>query len=283
MDMQIRKVNAIILGAFLLAACAGGGSSKPSPNVEDTSTTIPSPTATSLPTETPIPPTATPKSINEVCSPLEGISLSDLAGIITQPYKTPHPKNDDGHHGVDFSFYRFNDIVGIEGMPIDSALEGEVVTVLNDRNPYGNAVIVETPLKSLDPALAAQFELPEVRPTVVPDPRVNCPSSGELTFTLSQTERSIYILYGHMKDLPLVQVGDKVTCGQQLGLVGNTGQSSNAHLHFETRVGPSGARFESMAYYTVQSTEAERYNYCVWRVSDWFELIDPMVLLSVQN
>jgi murein DD-endopeptidase MepM/ murein hydrolase activator NlpD len=198
-------------------------------------------------------------------------------------FQTPHPKNDDGHHGVDFSFYRYKDFVGIEGTPIDAALVGEVVTVLNDKNPYGYAVIVESPLNSLDPSLIAKMELPDVEPTVVPDPRVNCPATGELTFTLSDTERSIYTLYGHMKDLPLVKVGDEVTCGQQLGVVGNSGQSSNAHLHFETRIGPSGARFESMAYYTVHSTEAERYNYCVWRVSNLFELFDPMILLSAQN
>ncbi|BBB48328.1 hypothetical protein Pelsub_P1556 [Pelolinea submarina] len=241
------------------------------------------PSLTLPPTQTPVPPTPTPDYIDSVCSPLENFTLADLNNIITQPYKTPRPKNDDGHHGVDFAFYRMNDIVGIEGLPVDAALPGQVVTVLNDKNPYGYALIIETPLDELAPDLAAALALPDVQPTVVPDPRVNCPASGELTFTLSETERSVYILYAHLKDLPIVQVGDQVSCGQQIGLVGNSGQSSNAHLHFETRVGPSGARFESMAYYTLQSTEAERYNYCVWRVSNLFELFDPMILLSTQD
>ncbi len=283
MKKCISQFNLVILGSLLLVSCAAGGSQNLTPASADTATALPSATATIPPTETPVPSTATPQTISEVCSPLEGIPLSDLSGIITQPFKTPHPKNDDGHHGVDFSFYRHNDIVGIEGLPIDAALQGEVVTVLNDKNPYGYAVIVESPLNTLNPALAVALQLPAAQPTVVPDPRVNCPSSGELTFTPSQTERSIYILYGHMKEMPLAQVGSQVTCGQRLGFVGNTGQSSNAHLHFETRVGPSGARFESMAYYTIQSTEAERYNYCVWRVSNLFELFDPMILLSVQK
>jgi len=281
--MSMRKIIFLFLTILLFSACAA-----PAANVSATSTTIPSleaPTATvtPLPTETPIPPTPTTTYIEKVCSPLDGIELNELTGIITQPYKTPHPKNDDGHHGVDFAFYRFKDLVGIEGIPITASLAGEVVTVLVDKNPYGYAVIIETPLNNLNPDLLAKLKLPEIQPTVVPDPRVNCPSNGELGFTLSESDRSLYLLYGHMKEMPLVKVGDIITCGQQLGYVGNSGQSSNAHLHFEARVGPSGARFESMAYYTVQSTEAERYNYCVWRVSNRFELLDPMILLSMQN
>jgi len=283
MTQPIQKIYTLILAALLITGCAETSTAAQESQLPTDTQAPPASTATLMPSETPVPPTPTPNFINEICSPLEGISLDELTSVITQPYKTPHPKNDDGHHGVDFAFYRFNDIIGIEGMPINAALEGEVVTVIQDRNPYGYAVIVETPLDALDPALIAAFELPEVQPTVVPDPRVNCPASGELTFTLSQTSRSIYTFYGHMKETPLVQVGSQVACRQKLGIVGNTGQSSNAHLHFETRVGPSGARFESMAYYTVQSTEAERYNYCVWRVSNLFELFDPMILLSAQN
>lgn len=40
--------------------------------------------------------------------------------------------------------------------------------------------------------------------------------------------------YAHMSDLDVV-TGDKVTAGQQLGLSGNTGRSTGAHLHYEVR------------------------------------------------
>jgi len=244
-----------------------------------------SPTRTVPPSPTLIPATPTPALQNTICSPLETETLVTLPEIITNPYKQPRIGIDDGpptHHGVDFAHYRRGDLLSLEGVAILSALDGEVVTVINDRFPYGYAIIVETPLNTISPDLLNRIDLPEKLSPVDPDPKFNWTPS-ELPFKLSDSETSLYIVYAHLQSLPEVQVGEHVICGQRIGQVGNSGDSSNPHLHFETRIGPSGARFESMAYYISNSTAAERYNYIVWRVSNLFQVFDPMKLLNLDG
>lgn len=46
----------------------------------------------------------------------------------------------------------------------------------------------------------------------------------------------IYTLYAHLSAI-LVQKGDHVNAGQVIGLIGNTGQVTGPHVHFEVRVG----------------------------------------------
>lgn len=278
-----RNIFYLLITAILIASCsAQPGTPANQPAVTSIPSVLASLTLSPAPSSTPMPPTPTPDLIKMVCSPLEGEMLASINEIMTQAFKMPRPGNDDGHQGVDFSFYRRNEKVGIEGLQVYSALQGTVVTVINNNWPYGNAVIIETPLESISPELISMLQIPSLQPMVMPDPRVNCPA-GELSFSLDQEARSLYLLYGHLMERVSLPVGEKVECGQKIGVVGNTGYSSNPHLHFETRVGPSSARFDSMAYYTVNSTVSERYNYCVWRVSNLFQLFDPMTLLSPQE
>jgi len=244
-----------------------------------------SPTPTTAPSATPtsIPPTATPEPIDKICSPLQNILLEEIPSILTQPFSMPRLRNDDGHQGIDLAFFRFKDIVGIEGLQINAVMSGKIAFILPDHYPYGNVVVQEIPLEKLSPRIQEILAIPNPIPTVQPDPRMaSCPIEGELPFSINLESRSLYILYGHLKTAPIVLPGDLVSCGQPLGEVGNTGKSTNPHLHLELRVGPSGARFDSMAFYTTSSTSQERYNYCVWRVSQLFQLIDPTKLLSIQ-
>lgn len=61
-----------------------------------------------------------------------------------------------------------------------------------------------------------------------------------------QIDGKVYsTVYGHMfDDGVLVKVGDQVSAGQEIGKIGNAGESTGAHLHFEVWDGgrlPDGA------------------------------------------
>lgn len=53
---------------------------------------------------------------------------------------------------------------------------------------------------------------------------------------LLRHDRGVETMYGHL-DRVLVKDGDTVTEGQPIGTVGNTGQSTGKHLHFEVLIG----------------------------------------------
>ncbi len=192
-----------------------------------------------------------------VCTPLAGIELAELPAIISSPYDPPPAGKEDRHHGVDFSFYRRGEQASIQGNGVQAILPGVVAMALQDSFPYGNVVIVES-----DPALIPAINL------------------DALDIGLGE---SVYTLYAHLEESPLVSNGQDVTACQLLGAVGKSGNAGVAHLHLETRLGPSGISFDRMGYYLAKSTDQEKENYLRWRISGEFRHFDPLALLGLQN
>jgi murein DD-endopeptidase MepM/ murein hydrolase activator NlpD len=91
--------------------------------------------------------------------------------------------------------------------------------------------------------------------------------------------RSLYVLYAHLQEPPSLKLSDAINCGRELGAIGDSGNALNPHLHVEVRIGPTGAKFPGMAHYDTSATSEEMANYCLWRVSGLFQLLDPMPLL----
>jgi len=240
------------------------------------------PSATSYPTLTPTPLSVATQSTNAltnlVASPLQGVAASDLSSIISQPFVLPPAGEDSGHHGVDFAYWNFKMAGAIDRTPILSIFPGKVASAYSKiRNPYGYMVIVETPLSNLPKEIVDAIKLPEASSTPAnPSNRLTCPTGFADWWDTSS--KSLYVLYGHMGEPPSVKLGQTVKMGDILGVVGNTGASSSPHLHLEMRIGPANATFASMGHYDITTTDQERHNYCMWRISGQFEMFDPMLL-----
>ena len=298
MDLGTNRVTCIFrllfLSLLVLTACQA--------NQAQTSTQTPaskgSPTLTpDLPTATPTvltstqdpseTTTSTPKSspppYSALCSPLEGEDLDALGrpDLLKNPFQPPGRGQDNGHFGVDFSYWSRADGTSMAGLPIYSVLDGVVASAIENRQPYGNALIIETPLSQIDPHWL------DLLPIQIYDPNAPLQPSTSLTcpayeFTPQRTPLSLYLLYAHMRQPGQLTQGSQVICGQQIGQVGTTGNSVNDHLHLETRIGPSGIKFASLAHYDTSATREEMRNYCLWRISGAFMPFDPMALLSIR-
>jgi murein DD-endopeptidase MepM/ murein hydrolase activator NlpD len=230
------------------------------------------------PSSTPAVPTLAPALA--VCSPLQDIKLSELAqpDILKNPFQISRPGMDDGHFGADFAYWSRGTHKQMLGLPVLSVLNGRVAGVIKNRMPYGNAVIIETPLNAIPTSW--QPVLPTPAPTVPPAPNLICPPDPASYPAYSG--RSLYLLYAHLNQAPMVSLEQPVSCGQIIGEVGTTGRSVNPHLHLETRSGPAGVTFAEMAHYDNAATESEMATYCTWRISGLFQAFDPLKILALQ-
>lgn len=271
---------------FILAACQANLPSltlPPAPTIQII--TIETPTASVWPSPTPTPtaapspePSLTPEI--QLCSPLQGLAWADMPAAISNPFHPPPPGSDDPHQGVDFADLGADGIAH-QGRVVQAVIAGQIAVVAANRFPYGNALLVETPLELLPGSWLEALDLPAPAPTLAAIPALTCPSGEPLEYDTNN--RSLYLLYAHMESSPALEPGLEVTCGQAIGKVGMSGNALNPHLHLEMRVGPAGIRLESMAHYDNSATAQEMANYCLWRVSGLFQLVDPMRMWSLGN
>jgi hypothetical protein len=238
------------------------------------------PSFTPASTSTQIPPTAALPPALSICSPLEGYSLDQMAGLVSNPFHPPPPGSDDPHQAVDLADRQTDSQIALAGRVVQAVLGGSVAAVIQERFPYGNALLVETTLEGLPTDLPAELGLTEPASTPIPNLALTCPDVITKNW---QAGQSLYLLYAHLQKVPAFQPGDPITCGQAVGLVGDSGNALNPHLHLEVRLGPSDVRFSSMAHYVNSATLEEMDNYCTWRVRGVFRLVDPMRLLGLSG
>ena len=274
------KFFLILLAALLLSSCQSVDVTPTrltdTPTVSPTKTLTRTATLAFTPTAQPITPTSTGTPTPFMaCCPLEDETFESLPLILVNPLKIPPIGKDDGHHGLDFAYYQRDERESIQGIEIYAILSGSTILTLDDAVPYGYTILIETPLDQL-PELLQNTLLAAYQP--VPENVVYQGECPAVAAPEDAVEMSVYHLYAHMEARPSHQPGDPITCGEKLGTVGNTGRSSNPHLHLETRLGPSGLSIDSMAFYSPAYSEDQRAAYCLWRMSGHYQLFDPLLL-----
>lgn len=272
------------LTAFLLlvvAGCNAAGEIVPTETVPPALTpTFAASLTVALPTLTPSPsPSPTIQPPTEICSPLAGYELAQLAGQVSNPYNPPPPGSDDPHYGVDLADFSLPERIARSGMPVQAVLSGQVAGAIVNRFPYGNALIVETVLDDLDDLTLSRLSLPDPPLDLTQPLTLTCPPYP-VPEDWQTRPRSLYLMYAHLRDAPALRIGDPATCGQVIGAIGDSGNALVPHLHLEARVGPAGAIFPSMAHYDLSASQEEMAVYCLWRVSNLFQSIDAMCLLD---
>ena len=94
-------------------------------------------------------------------------------------------------------------VISISNPKICSVLSGKVVVAKAGNTGYGNYVVIQH---------------------------------------TSADNKTFYTLYGHMKEGSImVAEGTEIVAGQVLGIMGSTGNSTGAHLHFEVRIGQNSS------------------------------------------
>jgi murein DD-endopeptidase MepM/ murein hydrolase activator NlpD len=232
------------------------------------------PESTSNPTLTEAP------DVVEINSPLAGKSLEELTAMISNPFHPPAPGSDDPHQGVDFSDVLEGSQTAIAGREVFALINGQVVANMQNRFPYGNAVLIETNLQEAPEGWRAFIETLEIPVSWEASSPLTCPA-GWNDPPESRDGLSLYILYAHLQNPVLQEEGERVVSGEKIGAIGMSGNALAPHLHIETRYGYTGDFSGSMAHYDVSASLQEMSNYCRWRVSGWYALIDPMTLLSM--
>jgi murein DD-endopeptidase MepM/ murein hydrolase activator NlpD len=203
-----------------------------------------------------IPATATRlNNSGKLCSPLASVPIESLSSVVSDPYNPPTKGKDDRHQGVDFAYYRRFNRMSIAGEVVQSVFMGRVAGIIEDKFPYGNAVIIETPYRVLSAEIQQLIGI--------------------------EAPQSLYTLYGHLESISVQIISSDVNPCQSIGVVGKTGNAGVEHLHLEMRVGPPNQIFPSMGYYVPDVTPAERATYVRWRTSGEFVHFDPMKLLDI--
>lgn len=284
----MQKNIILLLITLCLSACSAAPQAElvvvPSVMAVTSETVVatPQPTPTVIPSETANPTLTATQEPVLLCSLFKGEDEVDLMNRISNPFYRPAPGSDNPHQGVDFSEYDPVNRYATSGKPVQALISGRVAMVVEDAFPFGNAIIIETAYDDLP--LDWRIKLAGYLPVYRQAFHTNLSCFGDWENPSGDIERtSLYIMYAHFESPVRYELGDYINCGAEIGQIGMTGNALAPHVHVEMRVGPAGEVFEEMEHYDASASLTAMENYCRWRVSGWYHLLDPMEILFAES
>ena len=127
---------------------------------------------------------------------------------------------------------------------IDGASHTGDGTANEDYYAWGEPVVSST----AGTVISVRDGMPAIPPGAFPEDLTSIDQAGGNSVVVKAAD-DVYLLYGHLQagSIP-VKPGDRVKVGQRLGLLGNSGNSTGTHLHFQVSNGPDVMNADSIPF-----------------------------------
>ncbi|MGE3499697.1 MAG: M23 family metallopeptidase [Candidatus Binatia bacterium] len=142
---------------------------------------------------------------------------------------------------------------------------------------HGDPALVESHLAYDQPVLAVADAtvvdvldgLDDQIPGTLPDPATVTLANVEGNHVILDIGGGAHVFYAHLKKGSVrVRPGDRVTRGQEIGRIGNTGNTSGPHLHLHVMEGPSAIGGDGLPYVFSRFTLAGMIDPERWYAAD---------------
>ncbi|QYJ03429.1 M23 family metallopeptidase [Nocardioides panacisoli] len=115
-------------------------------------------------------------------------------------------------------------------------------------------------------------ELPDQAPGTLPDPSDITLETVDGNHVILELAEGVYAFYAHLKEGSItLEEGDSVSAGDEIGRLGNSGNTSAPHLHLHVMTADSALAADSIPYTFDGFTHTGRISDRAWNLTDGLE------------